>query len=89
MIQPDENGMVPCACGAEKHFAKPCAACAGPNPAVLPAPGLRAGATPDARAEADAARSGGTLPGFRRTRLDVLERPPGGAPGFGEWGGGS
>lgn len=75
MIQPDRDGMVPCPCGAPRHFARPCAACAGPNPAVLPPPGLGASATPDARAEADAARTAASVP-YRLTVGTVAVLPP-------------
>lgn len=58
MIQPDNNGMVPCPCGAERHFARPCA-CGVPNPAILSPPAVAVGCRTamEARAEADAARS--------------------------------
>lgn len=59
MIQPDRDGMVPCPCGAPRHFARPCARCAGPSPALLPHPALAVGGhdTPAAREAADHART--------------------------------
>ncbi len=78
MIQPDRDGMVPCPCGAQRHFAKPCPHGAGPNPAVLPPPGGAVGAS-DAvqrRMEADGARTAAS--GLPRPRTPHGDR---------EWGG--
>ncbi len=83
MIQPDRDGMVPCPCGAQRHFAKPCPHCAGPNPAVLPPPGVAVGAS-DAvqrRMEADGARTAASGPQKPVARAAGFEPA---ASGFGD-----